>query len=348
MSDQTMERRSGHDRRRLSGAQKAAALMIIMGPESSTRLLKHLDADDVRNLTRAAATLGIVDRRMLNALVDQFEADMRVGPNLVGDVSEARQIASSTLTPDEVSSLVTDIEGKGRVDVWTRLQTVQASDLAKLLASENIQVGALVLSKLDPSKAAQTLGELPVERQAQLLGTTLSMQSVPAPILAAIERGIGQHFARAEAGSGRGKAPIHVAAIINRMDAGVAGSIIGTLSQSAPDQIEAIRARVFQFADIALLSHKDRSALLDQAPTEKVILALKGADDSVRSAALSCLGARARRMVEAELASGDEAPQREIVSAQRSIADKALEMADAGLIDLSARGADGAIVESAG
>ena len=91
---------------------------------------------------------------------------------------------------------------------------------------------------------------------------------------------------------------------------------------------------LFTFEDLATLSQATRTTILDQVPTERLVLALKGTDATFQAAILSALTARSKRMVEAELQGGTMPPAREIAEARRSIVDTVLKMAAKGGIEL--------------
>jgi flagellar motor switch protein FliG len=112
--------------------------------------------------------------------------------------------------------------------------------------------------------------------------------------------------------------------------------LLDGLGRSEPVIAAQLKSLIFSFEDIVKLDQRARSILCDQTPTERIIMALRDADIPVRDAILPCLSARTRRMVEAELAAGSDTPKREILAAQRQIADTVLRLAEQGLIALSA------------
>jgi flagellar motor switch protein FliG len=126
-----------------------------------------------------------------------------------------------------------------------------------------------------------------------------------------------------------------MADIINKMEREQMEYVLSSLAEARPKVAELLRGLLFTFDDIIKLPAKSRLVLFDQIPTERVVLALKGTDAGFRNSILSTLSARARRMVETELANGSPAPHREVVKARRMIADLALEMAERGEIELN-------------
>src|SRR5208337_3337420 len=108
-----------HGERVLSGPEKAAALLLMMGKPPAARLLKHFDPPDLRAVARAAAGLGAVAPTMLDRIVEEFAADFSAGANLLGDVGQARNLLAEALPPSEVDVLLGSAAGEGEeFDVW--------------------------------------------------------------------------------------------------------------------------------------------------------------------------------------------------------------------------------------
>jgi flagellar motor switch protein FliG len=127
---------------------------------------------------------------------------------------------------------------------------------------------------------------------------------------------------------------VRIANIINKLDRDQMDDVMQSLAAARPKAAEVLRGLMFTFDDVVKLQAKARSVLFDKIPTELVVLALKGTDLAFRDAILSSLAARARRIVDAELANGGPASQRDVLKARRMIADTALELSSAGEIDL--------------
>ena len=165
----------------------------------------------------------------------------------------------------------------------------------------------------------------------------LSMKGPNEAVIAIIERvmagdllATGGAATQSPAAEGRSR----VASIINKLDETQAEEALSGLAEINPDEARALKGMLFGFSDLTRLSVAGRTALLDKIPTDRLVLALRGTDTAFQQIALGSLAARAKRMVEAELTSGQNPPQREIRAAQRAIADMALAMAARGEIEL--------------
>ncbi len=329
-----LERRSGLDRRSLSGAQRVAALLIVMGRDAASRLLKHFEGDDVREITRAAATLGLVDSRSLEILIQQFALDVAEGPRVIGDFARAEELASSSLPPTEVSSILADLNGSQRADAWTELRDGPEARVVKLVAGETAQIAAVIVSRLDPPSAARVCEALPAEFRVKVLSRILVTRPLTSEMGRKVEDAIRVVLPGTTAVDQGAGAALRVANIVNRMESVGVPALLESLETMRPAESRAVRALVFKFEDVSILALPARAAIFDQIPTERVILALHGADEAVRTAVMGCLGARARRMVEAELAREQSATARDVSAARRLVAETALQLAESGVIEL--------------
>jgi flagellar motor switch protein FliG len=125
-----------------------------------------------------------------------------------------------------------------------------------------------------------------------------------------------------------------IASIINQMERDHMDDVLQSISESEPTLAEKLKSLLFTFEDIPKLGFRARTVLLDQVPAERLILALRGTDATFRDAVLPILSARTRRMVEAELAAGDMPQRKDILRAQRAIADMVLALAEQGTIEI--------------
>lgn len=320
--------------RQLTGREKVAALLLSMGKPLATRILKHFDENEMRVLVKSAADLGTIPRSTLDHIIDEFTRKVETGADLEGSAGEAEQLLTGVVPPDQLAEIMSDVRGEDKRSVWPRLSQMPDTPVAQYLMKEHPQVAAYVLSKASPHCAAAVLELLPNELRKDLMRRMLTIKAVldlPQHIL---EKSLNDELLHnASRASGQ---DIHarIADIINRMKREHMDEVFQALTEYRPKEAEKVKGLLFTFDDIIKLRPDAVAKLFDQIPAERVILALKGADKKLSELILSALGARARRMIEQELASGSTASPRDVNKARRAIADLALEMADRGKIDL--------------
>lgn len=318
----------------LTGPERAAALLYAMGKEAAGRLLKHFEPDELRVLTQAAAALGPVSAPVVEDLAADLAASLQAGPDIRGSDAEAKALLSGAFTPDEVAGLLGEEKPEAPVSVWDRLPGLPDPALVEWLGAEHPQAAASFLGKLDPERTARLFGLMPAhlrnELARRMLGTRPPMPTGAAALDAVLAEDV---LPRAAAKTGPEK-PTRLAGVLNKMEPAQMDALLSELMAQRPKEAEVLRGLLFSFDDVTGLSQQARLVLFDQVATEKVVLALKGAQAECREAVLSALSARARRIVEAELGRDDGAAPRDVAGAQRAIADLALSLAERGLIEL--------------
>ncbi|MBV8103591.1 MAG: flagellar motor switch protein FliG [Hyphomicrobiales bacterium] len=327
----------------LSGPEKAAALLLIMGKPPAARLLKHFDPPDLRAVARAAAGLGAVAPTTLDCLVEEFATDFSAGANLLGDVGQARNLLAEALPPNEVDDVLDSALGEGKeLDVWQALGRTPETAIIAFLVAERPATATYLLSKLDPPLAARIASALPRERRnAALCGLVSPCEVTPlaAQLVETALRGM-LSTARAPGGGNEGRS--RIAGIINNLDPDEAEDVMRAIARARPKDATILKTMLFGFNDLPKLSERARALLFDRASIDIVVMALRGTEPDFRNAILSSMPSRGRRLVEGELASSASAPARDIAKARKAIADIVLGMASRNEIELGGSPVDDA------
>lgn len=321
--------------RLLRGPERVAALLLAMGKPLAGRLLKHFDVDELKQITRSVAELGVVPSPTLDQLIEEFTAKFAKGVDLLGSPSEVEQMLDGVLSPEQIADVMSDVTGNANEAMWERLSNVPEGVFAAYLVKEHPQTAALVLSKVTPACAAKVMGQFPRELRNEMMRRMLGVVPVSEGALRIIQAQLQEDLLSNLSRQSQSGQNVRIANIISKMERDHMEDVMQSLSASRPKAAEVLRGLMFAFDDIVKLQPKARSILFDKIPTELVVLALKGTDASFRDAILSSLATRARRIVDNELASGGPALQRDVLKARRMIADTALELANTGEIELS-------------
>ncbi len=319
----------------LSGPEKAAALLLMMGKPPAARLLKHFEPPDLRAVARAAAGLGAVAPTTLDRLVEEFATDFSVGANLLGDVGQARNLLAEALPPNEVDEVLEFALGEGKeLDVWQALARTPESAIIAFLVAERPATATYLLSKLDPPLAARIASALPRERRNAALCGLVAPYEVTAVAAQLVETALRGMLANAKTPSGGSEGRSRIAGIINSLDPDEAEDVMRAIGRARPKDAAILKTMLFGFNDLPRLSERARALLFDRASIDIVVMALRGTDPDFRNAVLASMPSRGRRLVEGELASGASAPARDIAKARKAIADIVLGMASRNEIEL--------------
>ncbi len=323
--------------RSLNGPEKVAALLLMMGKPLASRLLGHFEPDELKDITRSAAELGSVPLPMLEELVEEFAGDFSKALELRGTIGEAEGLISGALPPEQVADIMSDVLGASNATTWDKVAELPNETLAAYLGRQHPQVMTLALSKLSTGKAAALLELLPREERNAVTRRLLALGPVADAALRVIEVRLKQDLivnppAPASAGTAR------MADIINKMAPEQADDLMRALEADRPGEAEALKAKLFSFDDLVTLPPATRQALFEKVASDRIVMALSTASEEFRANILSALTARARRLVENELAGAGTPPAKEVAAARRTIVDTLLDMAGRGEVEL--RGGD--------
>lgn len=305
-----------------------------MGKPLAGRLLKHFDTDELKQITRSVAELGIVPVPTLEMLVEDFASQFLRGTDLRGSPTEVEDLLKGALSPEEIADVMSDVTGNSNDAIWERLSNVPEAVIANFLGKEHPQTVAFILSKVTPACAAKVMGQLPRDLRNEMMRRMLAIAPVSEPAVRLLQAQLQEDLLSNVARPGGNEQNVRIANIINKLDRDQMEDVMQSLAVARPKAAEVLRGLMFTFDDIIKLQPRARSVLFDKIPTELVVLALKGTDSAFRDSILSSLAARARRIVDSELANGGPALQRDVLKARRMIADTALELSANGEIDL--------------
>lgn len=322
--------------RLFSGAEKAAALLLAMGRPLAARLLKRFDHLELRQITRAAAHLGAISSEALETLVEEFTENFTIGADLLGNAGEAEQLLTGALPPEEVADILSDVLGSSNSGLWEKLASAPEAALATYIEKEHPQTAAFILAKVNAASAAKVVALLPRDLRNELLLRMIGPAEVSSEALRIVEAALQEDLLKSVGRSTGADSRARIADIVNRLDPTEVEDVLQSIGEAQPKDAAILKKMLFTFDDLVNLSNRARALLFDSAPTETVVLALRGTETAFRDTVLSSMASRARRLVESELSNGASVPQRDIAKARRTIAELVLQMAQRGEIEIGA------------
>ena len=316
----------------LTGVEKVAILLLALGKARAAKLLKRFDAEDLKLLSRSVGDLRPVTAADLETLVEEFGQRFSSGVNFVGTATEIRDLLSGVMPEEEAEGAAADESPKANAPVWEKISRTKVEVLRAFLLKEHPQTVALILSKIGSEAAAKAISALPPDYRSELLCRMLGIRRVPDEVLGVVEARLAKELVVSAAPASR----TGIADILNRLEKTQSAAVLQKLAEVRPDEAKALKSLLFSFDDLADLPPPARTAVFDQVPIERLVLALKGTDAPFQAAILSALASRSRRMVEAELQGGGTAATREVGEARRAIVGTVLKMIAKGEIELQA------------
>ncbi|WP_431283437.1 flagellar motor switch protein FliG [Humitalea sp. 24SJ18S-53] len=320
---------------RMSGPQKAAALILALGDEHSTMLLSRLHEDEIRDLSQAMASLGAVEATTVEALCQEFAERLGAAGSLVGSYDTTERMLMRSLPKDRVNQIMEEIRGPAGRTMWEKLGNVSEAVLANYLKNEYPQTVAVVLSKVKPDHAARVLALLPESFAMEVVMRMLRMENVQKEALEGVERTLKMEFMSNLARSSRRDSHEVMAEIFNNLDRQAETRIMGALEERNRDSADRIRGLMFTFDDLQRLDAAGIQVLLRAVEKERLIVALKGASQDLKDLFLKNMSERAGKMLRDDIAALGPVRLKDVDEAQAAIVVAAKDLAAQGQIKLT-------------
>ena len=318
----------------LTGAQKAAILMLALGEEQSARLFGMMHEDEIKEVSAAMAQLGNVRAEMVERLCVEFGESMGGMGHLIGSYESTERLLQRALPRDRVSQIMDEIRGPAGRTMWDKLGNVHEAVLANYLKNEYPQTVAVVLSKVRPDHAARVLALLPESFSIEVVMRMLRMESVQKEVLDGVERTLRAEFMSNLARSTRRDAHEMMAEIFNNLDRASEARFVAALEERNRESADKIKALMFTFDDLSRLSSAAIQGLLRAVEKDKLPLALKGASESLRELFFKNLSERAGKMLRDDIEGLGPVKLRDVDEAQAAVVVLAKELAAQGTIEI--------------
>jgi flagellar motor switch protein FliG len=322
------------DLSRYSGAEKAAIVLMSLG-EEARKLWALLDEEEIKEVSQAMASLGVVPSAVVEAVVHEFVQRMTGAGSILGSLDQTQRILNSILPKEKVDALMEEIRGPAGRNIWDKLANVNEAVLASYLKNEYPQTVAVVLAKVRPEHAAKVLGELPEDFAAECVLRMLAMEPVQRDILEGIETTLRTEFMSNLARTSKRDSHELMAEIFNNFDRQTESRFIGALESKSRDSADRIKALMFVFEDLGKLDSGGVQTLLRAVDKSDLALALKGASDALRTLFFSNMSERGGKLLKEEMAAMGPVRLKDVDAAQTRMVAQAKELSARGEIVLS-------------
>jgi flagellar motor switch protein FliG len=330
----------GASNRALAGDEKAAVLLLALGPDFGKPILQELDEMEIRALSRAMVRLGPITQDMLDALLVEFVTTVSSNGNISGNSESTERLLLSFLPAERVDAIMEEIRGPAGRNMWEKLSNVQEDVLANYLKNEYPQTIAVVLSKIDSDHASKVLASLPEELAMEVVQRMLSLDPVQKEILEKIETTLRTEFMSTLSHTKRRDSHEQMAEIFNSFDRQTEARFITTLEERNREAAERIKALMFTFEDLARLEAAAIQTLVQKMDKKELALSLKGANDTVKETFFANMSARAGKMLKDDMDSMGPVRLKDVDESQAKMVSTAKDLAAKGEIVIAKGKAD--------
>jgi flagellar motor switch protein FliG len=327
----------------LTGAQKAAILLIALGDQASAVLLKQLSEEQVQAVSGAIADLSSVTAAEAESVLQEFRdatSDVaRVGP---GGIAYAKRILTSAFGPEGSKKHLDQLPGThGEMGSTRQLQNVEPELLARFVKSEHPQTVAIVLSQLNPAQSASVLASMEPAARPDIAFRIAKLDKISPAVVSKISAVIGQKLkSLGEIKRQPSGGPRAVAEIFNQLDSELSTEILAQIGEQNPELMDSIRQKMFVFDDLMGLDANGVKELLSRADRRQLTTALKGTSEELRQHLLKGMSQRGAAMLLEDMEALGPVKIREVEGAQQAVIAVLRQLEAEGVLSLKGDGGD--------
>jgi flagellar motor switch protein FliG len=326
------------DSERVPSIRKVAILLVMIGDEASSTILRELDEEEIQQISREIARVKTLTQEEAEGVLEEFY-QMAVAHDYVikGGVDYARKVLMNAFGPEQAKKMLDRLmKTLGNETLsFDALQKTDPQQLAKFIHSEHPQTIALILSHLNPSQAAGLLFSLPVEMRADVSLRMASLDQISPEIISKIAVVIGSKLTSLGELSRESYGGVHaVAEMFNRLDSSTSKDILEKIETSNPSLVETIRHLMFVFEDLLLLDTNAIKEVLAKVDRKILTLALKGTSEQMKNHMLKAMSQRGSEMLREDMESMGPIKIKEVDAAQQQIIAVVRQLDNDGVISL--------------
>lgn len=341
-----MAQQQGSSIEEYTNKQKAAMLLITLGPEKSAKIFKYLKEEEIEDLTLEIANIKAVSPKVKEEVLQEFY-EMCLAQEYIteGGINYAKQLLEKALGTDKALEVINKLTVSLQVRPFEFARKTEASQLLNFIQNEHPQTVALILSYLRPNQAAEIMGALPPEIQADIARRIAMMDRASPDVITQIEREFEKRLSTLVSEDYTTVGGIDsIVGIINQVDRATEKNIMENLEVDEPELAEEIKKRMFVFEDIATLDPRSIQRVLREVDNHKLAIALKNVSNDVREIILANVSKRLGSMILEDLEFMGPKRMKEVDDAQQEIVNIIRKLEDAGDIVVSRGGGDDILV----
>ncbi|MDA8220398.1 flagellar motor switch protein FliG [Desulfosporosinus sp.] len=326
----------------LTGIQKAAILMISLGPENSANVIKHLGDGEIEQLTLEMANVGRVSPEDRDNVVEEFHQMCMANDYISrGGLEYAREVLERALGETRAFDIISRLSTSLKMRPFDLVRRTDPKQLFSFIQGEHPQTIALIMTHLPVDKSATLLASLSQDRQADVAKRIATMGRTSPEVLKEIEKVLERKISSLAPTDYTASGGIQsIVDVLNRTDPGTVKVVMDALEIDDPDLAEQIKRQMFVFEDIVMLDDRGIQLVLREVETKDLGLALKGSNPEVAQKILENMSSRAGQMLKDDMEFMGPVRLRDVEEAQQRIVKVIRKIEESGAIVISRGGSD--------
>jgi len=330
----------------MSGIQKAAILLISLGPEKSSTIFKHLKEDEIEQLTLEIANTRSVSPQTKEEIINEFyEVCLAQQYIAEGGIGYAKELLEKALGAEKAMAVISKLTSSLQVRPFEFIRKTEPAQLLNFIQDEHPQTIALILSYLSAQQSAQVISALPPEKQADVAKRIAQMDRTSPDVIKEVERVLERKLASLVNQDYTIIGGVDaIVEILNSVDRGTEKHIVESLEMEEPELADEIRRKMFVFEDILLLDDRTVQRVLRDVENSDLSIALKSANEDVKNLIFNNLSKRLATMIQEDMEFMGPVRMKDVEEAQQKIVNIIRKLEDSGEIVISRGGGDEIIV----
>lgn len=308
---------------KISPARKAAMLLISMGVEAATPILKTMTEDEIEKVSKEIATIDNIPPEVLHYVAEEYMAlTNEVTIDSSGGLNYAKKVLSSSLSEDASMPIIKRLEVTDKnVTGFQLLNSLEEKQLLDIIESEGPQTTAIILANMNDLQAAPILAQLNSDLQQQVAFRLADMEEETSPeiledIESVLKSKIGSIFSKEEKkGGGASK----VAKILENAGRSAEKNILEALEKKNPELAKEVKSYMFTFDDIATLQDIAVQKIVAEVDAKIMAIALKTTIEEMKDKVVKNMSERAAEMLQDEMQYLKDVPEKDVDDAQRKV-----------------------------
>ena len=332
--------------REMDGVEKAATLLITLGPEKSAKIFKHLKEEEIEQLTLEIANTSSVSPQTKEKVLSEFyEICLAQQYIAEGGIGYAKELLEKALGEEKAKDVIGKLTASLQVRPFEFIRKTDPSQLLNFIQDEHPQTIALILSYLPASQASMVVSSLPPEKQADVARRIAQMDRTSPDVIKQVEKVLGRKLSSLVNQDYTIVGGVDaIVSILNSVDRGTEKHIMETLEVEEPELADEIRKKMFVFEDILSLDDRAIQRVLRDVDNSDLALALKGATEEVQNVILNNLSKRLAVMIKEDMEYMGPVRMKDVEEAQQKIVNIIRKLEDSAEIVIARGGGDEIIV----
>ncbi|MBI4584290.1 MAG: flagellar motor switch protein FliG [Planctomycetes bacterium] len=328
------------------GLRKAAVLMITLNEEVAAEVFKRLSDKEAKVLSKEIMRLGMVDKKQIASVLHEFQRLFNVS-NFIreGGKEQAFNLLKKSFPSDTANRLMKLLSEEQIEIPFAFLKNVEIDTLLPFLKEEHSQTISLVLSYMEPVKAAKLLVKLPAEQQAEIVKRIATLDQTSPEAIEQVEKGLRKYISTLSFEEYKKVGGVKtVAEMMNVIDRTVEKSIMENINAENPKLSDQIKKLMFVFEDILLVDERGIQNVLKELDNKQLAMALKGSSKELQEKIFKNMSQRAAEGLKEEMSFLGPVRLVDVQAAQQAIVDVVRRLEEAGEVIIQGRGEEGATI----